>query len=74
MTPNATDTIRRHADGSIDADVYLARGRAARSRHAHDLLAALGERAIGFGSKLRQRLGPADPADGLHCPMRPRLG
>ncbi|MDP2620007.1 MAG: hypothetical protein Q8P46_07500 [Hyphomicrobiales bacterium] len=28
-------TIRRRADGSIDTDYYLARGRAARSKAAH---------------------------------------
>ena len=41
MTQQTDNAIRRHADGSIDTEYYLARGRVARSRQAHGLFAAL---------------------------------
>jgi hypothetical protein len=74
MTPNATDAIRRHADGSIDTGFYLARGRAERSRQAHHLIGALG--------RLVRRLWPhplrlphvPSPSEGLRHGTRPGLG
>lgn len=41
MYQNIDSAIRRHANGSIDTDYYLARGRLARSRQAHQMIAAL---------------------------------
>lgn len=42
--------LRRRADGSLDTSLYLARGRAQRSRQAHSLTAAITQRSRFFAS------------------------
>ncbi len=73
MLKDIGSTIRRHADGSIDTDYYLARGRVERSRQAHHLMAVV--------TRLARRLWPdpgryshvAGPSSGLRHGTRPGL-
>jgi hypothetical protein len=74
MNQNIDNAIRRHADGSIDTDYYLARGLAERSHQAHHLL-GIASRSLGcIWSKLNRHLDEANPASNLRYGVRPDLG
>ena len=74
MIQPTESSIRRRADGSIDADYYLARGLAERSNQAHHLL-GVESRSLGrILSKLNRHLEVADPAGNLRYRARPGLG
>ncbi len=74
MTPNAEDAIRRRADGSIDTDFYLARGRAERSRQAHHLFGTVSRSAAHIWSNLNRLLNVYGSTRDLHDPRQPHLG
>ncbi len=74
MNQPIESSIRRRADGSIDADYYLARGLAERSNQAHHLL-GVASRSLGrVWSKLNRHLEAANPASNLRYRVRPDLG
>jgi hypothetical protein len=63
MYQNIDNAIRRHADGSIDTDFYLARCHLERSRQFYDLIGALGRLVHRLRARAeagRQAVGVAD--------------
>lgn len=74
MNQSTDSGIRRHADGSIDTDYYLAHGRAERSHQAHRLLGVTGRSLGRIWSRLNRHLKSANPASNLRYQVRPDLG
>jgi hypothetical protein len=74
MNQPIDSAIRRHADGSIDTNYYLARGQAERSHQAHHLLGIVSRSLGRIWSKLNRHLDVANPASNLRYQARPDLG